>query len=726
MTSDIDVTQIAPVQDLLDKVKAYNSTADLNKLKKACEYAVKYHGSQLRESGDPYYSHPIEVASIVAEMKLDLASIITAILHDTIEDTELTYERLKIEFGEEIAKLVDGVTKLTKIEYQPDYIRQAENFRKLLLAMSEDIRVLLVKLADRIHNMRTLKYVKSSDKRQRIAKETMEIYASLAERMGMQKVKLELQDLAFAELHADARQSIVSRLEYLRKEGAIVVDQIVEELRKLLQEQNIEAQIYGREKAPCSIWYKMQRKNVSFEQLSDIVAFRIIVKNITDCYKALGIIHSKFQIVPGEFMDFISIPKDNGYKSLHTVVIGPSQHRIEVQIRSEEMHEVAEFGVAAHWIYKQGDEYKAEGKQFRWVRELLNILENSQESQDILENTKLQMYYDQVFCFTPNGQLIVLPKGSTPVDFAYAVHSDIGNTCIGAKVNGRIVPLQIQLVNGDQIEIITSKSQTPSPTWEKFVVTAKAKSEIRKFIRNQQRDEYLHLGRAIIAKEIRALGKVFNEKDFEPLTNVFKKKTVEDLFASVGEGVVNKSDILKALFPESNAQKLKKKLSIFNFSSKKTAKKNSTENTVFIKGLIPGMALHYAGCCHPIPGDRIVGIAHTGRGITIHTADCENLSNYSSYPEMWIEVSWEKDQGDENYIGRLKVIITHEPGSLANIINAIAKESANITNLKIVSRSNDFFEILIDVEVKGSKHLSNIITALKAKSCVYSVDRCKM
>jgi len=722
--------EIKCVKELIDMIKSTNTKVNTDLVLKACDYAIRYHGAQLRESGDPYYSHPIEVAKIAASMKLDQSSIITAILHDTLEDTVLTYDDIKREFGEHIAKLVDGVTKLTKIEHQPEYIRQAESFRKLLLALSEDIRVLLIKLADRVHNMRTIKF-KAPEKRIRIAKETMDIYAALAERIGMQKIKLELQDLSFAELYPDARESILSRLEYLREKGATEVENIVHELSEMMKLSGVNARVYGREKAPCSIWFKMQRKNISFEQLSDIIAFRIIANNIEDCYRALGLIHSHFQMVPGEFMDFISIPKDNGYRSIHTVVIGPAQHRIEVQIRTEEMHEIAEFGVAAHWVYKQGEEYKTEGKQFKWVRELLNIIDNSEESADVLENTKMQMYYDQVFCFTPAGQLIVLPKGATPVDFAYAVHSDVGNHCVSAKVNSRIVPLQIQLSNGDQVEIQTSKTQTPSPAWEKFVVTAKARAEIKKFIRTQQHGEYLHLGRAILAKEVRSFNAEFTDEMLIKHLGLFKKNSIQDLYAAVGEGAIDKKDILTVIYPEqykkstqvvaSKSNNLLQKLKI---KRNKTAN-YSADNKLLIKGLTPGVAVHYATCCHPIPGDQIVGIVHQGKGITVHTADCDNLNNYSANPEMWLEISWDKDSADESYIGRIKVVLTNEIGSLATLTSSIAKDHANIHNVKVAGRTEEFFELVIDIAVRGSKHLNNIITNLRSKSRVYSADRSK-
>jgi GTP diphosphokinase / guanosine-3',5'-bis(diphosphate) 3'-diphosphatase len=721
---------ITPEQ-LLEKAKSYDIKADLSQLEKACQYAIKMHGNQKRESGDPYYQHPIEVAYILAEMRLDIGSLITGLLHDTVEDTDATLEEIESLFGLDISRLVDGVTKLTKIEYQPDHIRQAENFRKLLLAMSEDIRVLLVKLADRVHNMRTIQYIKSPEKRLRIAHETMEIYAPLAERIGIQKIKNELQELAFAELHPEAHRSIISRLEYLREEGLFVVDRIVQHLSNTLNTLDINANVYGREKTPCSIWQKMERKNVSFEQLSDIIAFRILVSDISECYHSLGAVHSSYHMVPDSFKDFISTPKGNGYQSLHTVVMGPEQQRIEIQIRTTKMHEIAELGVAAHWSYKQGAQYIIDGKQYRWVRELLDILAQASSPEEFLENTKMEMYYDQVFAFTPKGLLIALPKGATPVDFAYAVHSDVGNSCAGAKINGRIVPLRTQLTNGDQVEIIRSKTQGgPSPAWEQFVITGKARAEVKRHVRNQQREQFVVLGKAILHKLIRKeTGKDLQDKLLEPLLEIFRKKTVDDLYFAVG-GTINRSDIAKALFPEKKQEEDPKQR--FGFLKIKNKNKSGKidpydeESVVSIKGLIPGMAVHFAGCCHPLPGDRIVGIVHTGKGITIHTIDCDMLENYASTPERWIDVGWQRDNGNELYVGRLKAVLTHETGSLATLTATIAKDLGNITNLKIVNRSIDFFEILVDVEVKGLKHLNNIVTSLRSRSCIQSVERYRL
>ncbi|MBL0318756.1 MAG: bifunctional (p)ppGpp synthetase/guanosine-3',5'-bis(diphosphate) 3'-pyrophosphohydrolase [Alphaproteobacteria bacterium] len=705
--------------DLVQLIKAYDPNVDESLINKAYQFALEAHGSQKRASGDLYFSHPIEVAALLTEMKLDSASIITALLHDTVEDTKITLEDIKTEFGEEIAQLVDGVTKLTKIKYQPEHIRQAENFRKLLLAMSEDIRVLLVKLADRLHNMRTLKYVKSPDKRRRIALETMEIYAPLAERIGIQQIKNELQDLAFAELYPEIRQSIVNRFDYLRQQGNVVVERVINRISKVLDNQGISAQVYGREKTPYSIWKKMEQKNVSFEQLSDIIGFRIIVKNLEDCYRALGVIHTHFHTVPNSFRDFISTPKTNGYQSLHTVVMGPERQAIEIQIRTEEMHEIAELGVAAHWSYKTGTTNK-EGKQYRWVRELLHILENATDSQEFLENTKLEMYYDHVFCFTPRGDVIMLPVGSTPVDFAYAVHSDIGNSCVGSKVNSRVVPLNTELKNGDQVEIIRSKNQVPSPGWLDFAVTGKAKTEIKRYIKDQQKSEYVKLGIAIIKKILAEQNIEFNDTIIEPLLHIFSRKTLDDLYSAIGDGSISHSELSTGLFP--NKKPLAKRKSAFSLLRFKD-KTDKKESAISLKGLVPGMAIHFAKCCHPLPGDEIIGITNAGKGITIHTTDCEALEAFANNPEQLVDVSWEKQSNDEIHIGRIRVVLSHEAGSLATLAMSVYKGLGNIRNLKITHRSHDFFEMILDIEVRGAGHLNNIMAALRSETCIYSVER---
>lgn len=722
--NDLKLLDAAKKQLFLNIDKA-NIKADLDTISKAIEFALKAHEGQCRASGEPYALHVIAVAEILIQLKIDTSSIVTALLHDTIEDTTVKIEDIENVFGDDIAKLVDGVTKLAKIEYQPELLKQAENFRKLLLAISEDIRVLLVKLADRLHNMRTIGHIQNASKRIRIAHETMDIYSPLAERIGIHKFKNELQDLAFAELHPEIRRSILNRLEFLRKEGNLLMGKIIDEISEVLISAGIEAKVSGREKTSCSIWRKMEQKNVTFEQLTDIVAFRILVKDISDCYKVLGVIHTKYHMIPGGFKDFISTPKANGYESIHTLVMGPKRRCIEIQIRTYEMHKVAELGVAAHWAYKQKIGSSSEGIQYRWVRELLEILDNASNPEEFLENTKLEMYYDQVFCFTPKGDLIALPKGATTIDFAFALHSNIGLSCIGARVNSRIVPLKTQLENGDQVEILRSKIPMPSPSWEKFVTTGKARAEIRKFIRFKQKEEYFNLGKAILVKTFQQADREFVQEDLKSVLNAFKRDSVEDLITSVGEGLIDRASILKSFYPQEKLlnKKIVNPLSLIRFKTKKA--EVTRDNSIAIKGLIPGMAVHLATCCNPIPGDKIVGIVNTGKGITVHTSDCEMLESFASTPEKWIDVIWD-GSGEEIYVGRIKITVSNELGSLAKITQAIALDRANIINIKVIGRSLDFFELLIDVEVKGVNQLTNLITSLRSLNCVHSVNRHKL
>lgn len=708
--------------ELVDLVKSYDPDADEDALNRAYVFAMKKHGAQLRTSGDPYYSHPVEVAGILTKFKLDSVSIIAGLLHDTVEDTDTTVEEVRELFGDQVAQIVDGLTKLAKIEQKSANNKQAENFRKLLLAMSEDIRVLLIKLADRLHNMRTLHFC-APEKRARIARETLDIYAPLAERIGMQEVKSELEEIAFAELHKEAHDSIVARLNFLREKDSNLVPKIIEQLQKDMEENGIKAVVSGREKTPYSIWRKMQQKNASFEQLSDIMAFRIIVDDVATCYQALGIVHSKYHMVPRRFKDYISTPKPNGYQSIHTGVIGPENTRIEIQIRTHEMHEIGEKGVAAHWAYKQGQ--KAEGKNFRWIRELLEILEQASNPEEFLENTKLEMYNDQVFCFTPKGDLIGLPVNSTPVDFAYAVHSSVGDTCVGAKINGEIRPLRTVLQNGDQVEILTSKAQHPSTEWERFVVTGKAKAAIRRYVRAYKREQFITLGQEILERLFKGESLEFSEKGLVNVLPNFEAETIDDIYAKVGEGIVTGWDVLKAVYPGYKQSKLEKVVKSVKLPSfKKIAKpKKGKGEPLKIKGLIPGMAVHFAGCCHPLPGDRIVGIVTTGKGVAVHTIDCKALEKYADEPERWLDIAWGEEAENEMHTGRLKIMLANEPGTLAELSNLIARNSGNIANLNIVNRTVSYFEILVDVEVKDLKHLTDIIAALKASKVISYVAR---
>ena len=708
--------------ELLERVKSYDPNVNEDAINRAYVYATKMHGSQKRASGDPYFSHPLEVAGILSDFKLDSASIITGLLHDTVEDTDADLADIERQFGDEVSRLVDGVTKLTQLELQSEDTSQAENFRKFVLAMSEDIRVLLIKLADRLHNMRTLQFIKSTLKRQRIARETMDIYAPLAERLGMHDTKDELEDLAFAELNPDARNSIIQRLTFLREQGSVRITQIIEELKTTLRQSGIKATIVGREKRPFSIWRKMQQNNIPFEQMSDIMAFRVILDFEDDCYQALGVFHQKYPVIPGQFDDYISTPKPNGYQSIHTAVIGPAQFRIEIQIRTREMHEIAEHGVAAHWMYKQ-DVDKTDGRQFRWLQELLEILEQANEPEEFLEHTKLEMYRDQVFCFTPNGDLINLPQGSTPVDFAYAVHTEVGDHCVGSKINGRMMPLRTELINGDQVEIVLSQAQTPSPMWERFVVTGKARARIRRFIRLKQRDEYVQIGRAILERTFSEEGYEVTDKGLGGVLKIFKAENIDDLFSDVGSGHIAGREIIEAVFPRLKRNRKKSENIVPIERARQKIKKG---NALPIRGLIPGMGLNYGECCHPLPGERIVGIVTSGKGVMIHTIDCDTLENYADSPDCWLDVSWDPNEElQEDLTGRLFIMIMNEPGSLASLATVIAKNEGNISNLKTTHRSPDFFDLTVDVEVRDVKHLTDIIAALRATPEINTVERAR-
>ncbi|MCW5735090.1 MAG: bifunctional (p)ppGpp synthetase/guanosine-3',5'-bis(diphosphate) 3'-pyrophosphohydrolase [Enhydrobacter sp.] len=721
--------------ELVERVHSYDPDADEDVLNRAYVYGLKKHGTQLRASGDPYFSHPVEVAGILAEMRLDTSSIVTGLLHDTLEDTDATRDELARLFGDEVAKLVDGVTKLSRLEVQSETTKEAENLRKLVLAMSTDIRVLLVKLADRLHNMRTLHHIKEPARRKRIARETMDLYAPLASRIGMEKVKRELEELAFGELNPDGRASVLARFGYLREKGEQIVPEIEAELVKTLADGGLAAQVSGREKTPYSIWRKMQQKNVSFEQLADIMAFRIIVADIAQCYQALGLLHGRFQVLPQRFKDYISVPKPNGYRSLHTGVIGPHGQRIEIQIRTGEMQEQAERGVAAHWIYKQGGP-STDAPQYAWLRSLIEILDKSSNAEDFLEHTKLEMFQDQVFCFTPKGKLISLPRGATPIDFAYAVHSQVGDTCVGARINGRMLPLRTQLSNGDQIEIVTSKAQTPSPTWERFAVTGKARAAIRRFIRLRQREQYLQLGRSLLEKTFHEEGYEVTEKGLDGVKANFKQASTDDLIANVGAGLVGSREVLMAVYPGLKQQRKTPvgssggdvvQITRARGKVSKLRDAAATEHgQIAITGLIPGMAVHFARCCHPLPGDRIVGIITTGKGVTIHTIDCATLESFSDTPERWIDVGWEAvGDGGAAYTGRLKVTVANQPGSLSSLSTVIARHDGNISNLRIVNRSMDFFDMVIDVEVADVKHLADITAALRATPAINAVERAR-
>jgi len=703
--------------DLVERVLAYDPDADEAILNKAYVYAMTAHGKQFRASGDPYFAHPLEVAAILTDLKLDVPTIVTALLHDTIEDTLTTYEDIKEKFGEEIANLVDGVTKLSQLEVFSERTKQAENFRKLMLAITSDIRVLLVKLADRLHNMRTLGYIDKPEKRRRIAQETVDIYAPLAGRIGMQNMREELEDLAFAELDPEARNSIVTHFARLDMVGGDRVGRIADQIKRKLAEHGLEAWVYGRGKRPFSIWRKLQTKKLSFEQLSDIFGFRVIVGSLGDCYRALGIIHTSWQMVPERFKDFISTPKPNGYRSIHTTVIGPEKQRVEIQIRTQDMHDIAERGVAAHWRYREHVPEASPGRNndsaaYGWLRDMVDLLEKGDSAEEVLEHSRLAMYQDQVFCFTPKGSLISLPKGATPIDFAYAVHTDLGNSAVGAKVNGNHVALHTPLKNGDQVEIITTQDSTPSPMWEQFVVTGRARAEIRRFLRHAQRDEHVRFGRKILEKTFTDEGRELTDKAIEEVAKKLRLAKADDVFADVGRGALRGHEVLQAVFPE-----LKR--------AGKVAKqpKPGEVKPISIRGLTEGISYTLGQCCHPLPGDRIVGINTPGEGLVIHTIDCAELDKAHDMND-WLDVGWGQGASDMGLsVARVHVRVKNAPGSLATVLTAIAGNGGNIFNLKVAGRNPLFFDFVVDVEVRDVAHLQNILGALRVSDAVESVDR---
>ncbi len=709
--------------ELVERVKSYDPNADEEALNRAYVFAMKMHTAQVRESGDPYFSHPLSVAAILTQYRLDTATIVAALLHDTMEDTPASYADLKELFSEDVANLVRGVTKLSKVKIRTEEtkkIEQAENFQKLVLATSTDIRVLLIKLADRLHNMRTLHFCQKPEKRQRIARETLDIYVPLAERIGMQTLKDELEDYSFQNLYPEAHKSIQSRLNFLSEEGKQDVVTVIQQLQQDLSEHNISAEITGREKRPYSIWRKMQKQNISFEQVCDVIAFRVIVNDLAECYQVLGIIHTKYPMIPGRYKDYISTPKQNGYRSLHTGVIGPLNRRIEVQIRTKDMHQVAEYGVAAHWEYKQG--VHKEGTQYRWLRDLLDLMNHSSNPHEFLEHTKIAMYQDQVFCFSPKGDLITLPKGAGPLDFAYAVHSRVGDTCVGAKINGQIKPLRTVLANGDQVEIMTNKNQKPSPEWEHIAVTAKAKASIRRFIRAQQYEKNLALGRECFNNAAKEYSITWSEKELQPYLSQYKQETPNDLLAAVGAGIVPFRELFLQIHPECVPSGFKRAISLF----KKSKSDKAFDQKMPVTGLISGIALKFGKCCHPVPGDSIVGIVTTGKDVTIHTSDCPTLNQYTDEPERWLDVDWNIDIIKDKVLPvRIKITLEDKPSVITEMTNIISQHNLPIVNFSTQNRSNGFADVVIEVEVKNSDQIDVLIQALRSNKHIADVRRLK-
>ncbi|MFL1461338.1 RelA/SpoT family protein [Roseococcus sp. DSY-14] len=726
-------TQAAPPPGLdavlafCDRVCTADPRLDRDLIARAGRFAAEAHAPQARQNGEPYIIHPVAVAEILAGYRLDSATIATALLHDVVEDTPHGLGEVERRFGAEVARLVDGVTKLSRIEVQSERTKQAENLRKLLLALSEDLRVLLVKLADRLHNMRTLSFVPKPEKRQRTARETLEIYAPLAERIGMEALKTELETLAFREQNPEAWSSIAQRMTYLRGRSGDIIAEIEQELRDALALSGVPfEEVSGRAKSPYSIWRKMQAKNVAFEGLSDVMAFRVIVTEKPACYMALGAIHDAFKVIAGRFKDYISTPKTNGYQSLHTGVLLPGRRdeaKIEVQIRTREMHHVAEYGLAAHWVYKQAGD-AAPARSYPWVRALIDILETEAEANDAMESTKLELHREHVFCFSPKGDLIELPQGATPVDFAYQVHSQVGDACVGAKVNGRIVKLDHKLDNGDQVEIITAKGGKPNPAWMKFVVSGKAQARIRRYAQAEEKARQRDEGRTAIVKAFRANGLDFQEKLLEPAAKALRQSGVEELFHAVASGSLTARDVVHAAFPELRGPQraIEPAALIANRSGRKDGQRGVPHQP--ITGVVAGMQLHFAHCCHPIPGDRIIGIVTTGKGVTVHTADCHMLENFSATPERFLDVDWDDAAlGGAGHTVRLALQAVNGPQLLSGVANAISKQKGVLTNLRLGKREDDECELQLDVEVRDTRHLAELMGTLRASEGVIRVDR---
>lgn len=700
-------TDLMSPDALLATVRTYNPKTNETLIRTAFEYGARMHDGQLRHSGEPYFTHPIAVAGILAEQKLDDATLITALLHDTIEDTKSTYGEVAELFGDDIAKLVDGVTKLTNLQLSSSETKQAENFRKLFVAMAKDVRVILVKLADRLHNMRTIKAMRPEKQIQK-ARETMDIYAPLAGRMGMQWMREELEDLAFRVLNPEGRASIIRRFIRLQKETGDVILQITGDMRKELAEHNIEAQIFGRAKKPYSIWRKMEEKEQGFSRLSDIYGFRIITTSEEDCYRTLGVIHRRWFAVPGRFKDYISQPKTNGYRSIHATVSGRDGKRVEVQIRTQPMHDVAEAGVAAHWSYRDGirSQNPFAVDPVKWVASLNEQFGPEDNHQDFLEAVKLEMYSDQVFCFTPKGEVVKLPRGATPLDFAYAIHTRIGNACVGAKVDGLRVPLWTRLKNGQSVEIVTAEGQQPQFTWLDIAATGKAKSAIRRALREQDRDRFIKLGGELARSAFESVGRKASDKTLRVAAKTLRLEDTDAVLAQLGASVLTTNEVVRAVYPE-----LVEKID------------DTIDHNRAVIGLEQDQAHERAQCCQPLPGERIVGITQRGRGVVVHAIDCEALSQFEDQPQRWVDLHWQPGTHPPIHAAQLNVTIGNDAGVMGRICTLIGEQGANISDLAFTDRKPDFYRLTLSVELRDAEHLHSIISVLTAEDDVAEVER---
>jgi GTP diphosphokinase / guanosine-3',5'-bis(diphosphate) 3'-diphosphatase len=709
--------------DLVERVRSYNPDTNEDLLNRAYVYAMKAHGTQTRASGDPYFSHPLEVAAILTDLKLDDATIVAALLHDTIEDTEATRAEIDHVFGHEIGALVEGLTKLKRLELVSREAKQAENLRKLLLAIADDVRVLLIKLADRLHNMRTLEFVAPTS-RHRIAEETLDIYAPLAGRMGMQEMREELEDLSFRTLDPEAYAVVMQRLDALAERNRNLIGEIESQLSKNLQKNGMTAHV----------WTKMERKSVGFEQLSDIFGFRVVMNDVEACYRALGVVHTTWPVVPGRFKDYISTPKQNDYRSIHTTVIGPGNQRVELQIRTDEMDQIAELGIAAHAFYKDGvgsptELLKRESNAFAWLRHTIGILSESANPEEFLEHTKLELFHDQVFCFTPKGKLIALPRQANVIDFAYAVHTDVGNSAVGCKINGKFAPLSSELQNGDEVEVLTSEAQSAPPSaWESLAVTGKARAAIRRATRTAVRDQYAGLGRRIVERLFARAKIEYADDKLKGALPRLARASIDDVMAAVGRGEMKASDVARAMYPDYKEERVvrygaKRSLAV-KLKLKSPPDPARSPSAIPVRGINSDLPVKFAPNGGAVPGDRIIGIVSPGEGITIYPIQSPALKDFEEEPERWLDVRWDVDDSTpQRFPARIRVDNVNEPGSLAQVATVIAEHDGNIDNISMSRRSQDFTELTIDLEVYDLKHLSAIIAQLRAKAVVARVER---
>jgi guanosine-3',5'-bis(diphosphate) 3'-pyrophosphohydrolase len=723
--------------DLIERVRRYNPSTNEPLLNRAYVYAMKAHGEQKRASGDPYFCHPLEVAAILTDLRLDDSTIAAALLHDTIEDTAATRDEIDQMFGKDIGALVEGLTKLKKLDLVSKEAKQAENLRKLLLAIADDVRVLLIKLADRLHNMRTLDHM-PPEARRRIGEETLDIYAPLAGRMGMHEMREELEDLAFRELNPEAYKVISERLDTLETRNVGLVAEIEQQLTKKLADRGLTAEVSGRRKRAYSTWRKMERKSVGFEQLSDIVGFRVIVGTMPECYQALGIVHTCWPMVPGRFKDYVSTPKQNDYRSIHTTVIGPRKQRVELQIRTREMHEIAEYGIAAHALFKDGvsptEMLSRESSAYAWLRRTIELLADGSNPEEFLEHTKLELFHDQVFCFTPKGKLIALPRGANGIDFAYAVHTDVGNHAVGCKINGKIGPLVSELTNGDEVEIITSAAQlAPPPAWESLVRTGKARASIRRATRTAVRNQYAGLGRRIIERFCQRAKIAYSDEKLQGALPWLARASIEDVMSAVGRGEMRAADVARAMYPDYKeeraaalAQQPRPEGGWSGLKRSKAVKFKvpSDGGAIPIRGVNTDLPVRFAPIGGAVPGDRIVGILTPGEGITIYPIQSPALKDFENTPDRWLDLRWDVDEmTPQRFPARLAVQTVNEPGSLAQVAQVIAEHDGNIDNIRMERQSPDFTQVTIDLEVYDLKHLTSIIAQLRAKRVVASAER---